>query len=554
MGIPWYFYTIYTKYNTDNDLMIDENVIPDMHIDHLFLDYNSMIHPCAQRTLQSLETDSTDEVIESAIIKDCIAYTRYIVNVVKPKRLYVMIDGVAPRAKMNQQRERRYKSHFYKLHESEQTVNTDDTDDKLQKVTWNSNKITPGTGFMRALQDNLRAFKDSIEGNLVEEVYISDSDEPGEGEHKMMSYITNTLSSHEKICIYGLDADLIMLGLLNVHSDNIVLLRDNTFNNKLIESKRTYTYLHIGKLKGYICKELRVLVVNESIKTTTLLTDYIFLCFLLGNDFLEHIPSLLIRENATNILTKHYANILNTKEYTCLIDTYQDTKPQINLQMLCDIFNELSRSEDYFFQTVYSVYKNPNKVIYRDTVDLETVNKSETNLYFYTRDVIRYNEPGYKSRYYKFYGIDDVDDACKSYLTGLYWTLGYYRGHEHQNWSWYYRYHATPFVSDLHKYLIHNTPRFTKYISTTHHLQPSVNASTLEQLYMVLPKQSLLEILPSVDYDTYSKSVRVFHTQSTMLETYYPNKICLDMIHREYLWQAKIFLKTFDPDFIQIFM
>ena len=54
MGIPWYFYTIYKKYNTENDLTIDEKCINDLGIEYLFLDYNSMIHPCAQQLLQTI--------------------------------------------------------------------------------------------------------------------------------------------------------------------------------------------------------------------------------------------------------------------------------------------------------------------------------------------------------------------------------------------------------------------------------------------------------------------------------------------------------------------
>ena len=44
MGIPWYFYNIYKKYNTENDLTIDEQLISKLEIDYLFLDYNSMVN------------------------------------------------------------------------------------------------------------------------------------------------------------------------------------------------------------------------------------------------------------------------------------------------------------------------------------------------------------------------------------------------------------------------------------------------------------------------------------------------------------------------------
>ena len=204
MGIPWYFYTIYKKYNIENDLVIDEKSISTSNIDYLYLDYNSMIHPCAQQTLNSIDTSITDTgIIEDTIIKNCLDYTRYILNVVKPKNIYIMIDGVAPRAKMNQQRERRYKSHFFKQIERNENEN---------KPVWNSNKITPGTNFMNKLIKRLRDFKSQISNNYI--VFISDSNEPGEGEHKIVAqWRTGTYNGN--YAVYGLDADLIVLSILS---------------------------------------------------------------------------------------------------------------------------------------------------------------------------------------------------------------------------------------------------------------------------------------------------------------------------------------------------
>jgi 5'-3' exonuclease len=113
MGIPYYFYNIYKKYN---NLTIDQSSISKIGIDYLFLDYNSLIHPCAQEIIKikEVEKDYNEKFLEDDIIENCIIYTRYIINVVGAKNVYIMIDGVAPRAKMNQQRERRYKTHFLK--------------------------------------------------------------------------------------------------------------------------------------------------------------------------------------------------------------------------------------------------------------------------------------------------------------------------------------------------------------------------------------------------------------------------------------------------------
>lgn len=561
MGIPWYFYTIYKKYNTENDLTVDEASISKSRIDYLFLDYNSMIHPCAQQTLKNLSDDVRDENdIENEIINDCIDYTRYILNVIKPKYLYIMIDGVAPRAKINQQRERRYKSHFFKILDKRIEMEKDgESDHTKNKVHWNSNKITPGTDFMDKLTKRLNIFKECILndcGSFLSEVVISDSNIPGEGEHKMMKIISD-ITNDKQICIYGLDADLIMLSLISSRSDNIVLIRDNTFNSKLSDKDRVYTYVTIKKLKRYVCKDLRSNLERDTlISDENLIYDYIFLCFLLGNDFLEHVPSLLIKEGGINVLLKYYSILINTRKYTGLIcmaklkGSNTNLQDVINMEMLCDLLYHLSKTEPLFFKNIYSVYKG-KKSCYRDTYDLEYINtNANVDIFIYKQDYIRFNESGYKQRYYKFYGITDVTKCCRDYITGLNWIIGYYNNHSHDNWSWYYEHHATPFASDIFEYLKNNRVQNASLTLFNN----SVPFSTLDQLLMVLPKDSLLEIMKTTDINLYWKLCRIFNTNSRELLEYYPNNICLDMINKEYLWQSKIFLKQFNCKIINIFL
>lgn len=549
MGIPWYFYNIYNKYNTEKDLTIDEQLIANLNIHDLFLDYNSLIHPCSQQEIHKInvlnETNLNETNPEENIILNCLNYTRYIISVIKPKKLYIMIDGVAPRAKINQQRERRFKSHFFKKIIS----NNEITNETSNKIYWNSNKITPGTLFMDNLIKSLETFKNQMKNENLE-IIISDSNICGEGEHKMMKIISNNYdkNSNKKICIYGLDADLIMLSLINQLSNNIILLRDNTFNTKLNESKRIYTYLNICKLKTYICKDLRFGNNNLSeISDLNLIYDYIFLCFLMGNDFLEHIPSLLIKEGGINVILKCY-NFVIDKYKSPLINlnslNNNDWKSCINLDMLKDIFYNLSKSESYFFTNIYSAYKS-NKSIYKDIYDLNSINTTEnSNIYFYTEDKIKYNETGYKSRYYQYYNVININSACESYLIGLYWILGYYNNHCHNNWSWYYEYHEVPFASDLYSYLCKNKNKFLENINYCESLQSSSCISSLEQLFLVLPKESLLEIIKEKNIIIYNKLVRLFNTESKLLDNYYPNKIYLDITNKEYLWQSKVFLKN----------
>jgi 5'-3' exoribonuclease 1 len=98
------------------------------------------------------------------------AYLDHIFRMVRPRRLlYMAIDGVAPRAKMNQQRSRRFKSAREAEKMRAEALAKGEPEPKGEP--FDSNCITPGTPFMARLSEHLRFYvqKKQTEDPLVAE-------------------------------------------------------------------------------------------------------------------------------------------------------------------------------------------------------------------------------------------------------------------------------------------------------------------------------------------------------------------------------------------------
>jgi 5'-3' exonuclease len=553
MGIPYFFYHICKKYDTNKIVTSLESI--SNSVDHLYFDYNSLIHPCAHEIIElhstinlqtnEKELDCSQEQLEQYIIEKCLSYTRYLIDLVKPKSsVFIGIDGVAPRAKMNQQRERRFKSYY------------------ITKKLWDTNKITPGTLFMAKLLDKLNQFKKDISLDLNLSVIVSSSEEPGEGEHKIMHFMNNIQIQQTHI-IYGLDADLIMLTLLHKWSSNIILFRDNSKFD--LQSTKRFECLPINDLKNGIVRDI---LSNKWVsqkfqrdyKYTSsfrFVVDYIFCCFLLGNDFLPHLPSLLTKENGIHFISKCYTQTFleendfliqmeSNKKNGGTLDDFdpiqqdvQTPKYKVNWSFFYKLMNNFSKQESYFFKN------KKNKSLKDSEFNLIL----DTNISVFTKDLIHFNQQNYKKRYYLYYGNKnfkgDIDPVILEYLKGLVWVLNYYNLHSHCNWTWYYPYDFAPFASDI----VHSHSK-SKF-DTTFTFSKTNPLKSVEQLILVLPKESLLSFVAEQDSVLYNKLYQKLQL-NTILE-YYPNELILDGIDKEHIWECKPLMK-FMPDEILEFL
>tara|TARA_E500000331_G_scaffold358297_1_gene424055 strand:+ start:3313 stop:4698 length:1386 start_codon:yes stop_codon:yes gene_type:complete len=235
MGIPFYYSNLIKQYPR-----ISRNNLTNISVETLYLDYNGIIHPVLHKYLADVT-----KMVEVDFFDFLWKYTLEIVKSISPKNVIICVDGVAPLAKIIQQRKRRYVSSLEK---------------KMVVSIFDTNNITCGTPFMERLCDYIQD-KCSKNSSVINFTFDREN---GEGEHKIFDYIHN--KPDEIVVIHGLDADLILLSLMSV-CNRIYLAREN-YN-------RT-TFIDIRYLREIIIQDF------QNIRS------YVVLYTLLGNDFIPH--------------------------------------------------------------------------------------------------------------------------------------------------------------------------------------------------------------------------------------------------------------------------
>ncbi|KAJ1915500.1 5'-3' exoribonuclease 2 [Mycoemilia scoparia] len=417
MGVPAFFRWLSNRYPKVIRKVIEEKpteingiTIPvDMsqpnpngiEFDNFYLDMNGIIHPCCHPINRPAPETEADMMIE---VFNCLDR---VFSIIRPRKvIYMAIDGVAPRAKMNQQRSRRFRSAQDARIEAEEDrkVRDEMISRGLQvedhKKRFDSNCITPGTPFMDNLAKCLRYYvaeklnTDPSWKNL--KIIISDASVPGEGEHKIMHFVrcSHMSPAHDPNTthvIYGLDADLIMLALAT-HEPHFYILREDVFWE---EGKKDACFKckqpgHIARFcptkqgagkqeeekpepknvipipsekvekeeqqQPFILAQIAVLreYLSISLKPQKqlpfpfdlerALDDWVFLCFFVGNDFLPHLPSLDIKEGALDKLMKAWRDQLP------YMGGYITKSGEVDLSRVQLIMNVFAQTEDEVFK------------------------------------------------------------------------------------------------------------------------------------------------------------------------------------------------------------
>mmetsp|Transcript_47760 Transcript_47760/g.103964 ORF Transcript_47760/g.103964 Transcript_47760/m.103964 type:complete len:1448 (+) Transcript_47760:48-4391(+) len=546
MGIARFYRWLSERYPLINEQIIAEQ-IPEF--DNLYLDMNGIIHNCSHNNTGGLCVNEEEEVFVNVF-----KYVTRLVRIIRPKRcLYLAVDGCAPRAKMNQQRSRRFRAANDALEERQKV---EQIDGQIEGTQFDSNCITPGTEFMAKVTEHLQFFvcKQMQEEPMWQSlnVVVSGPDTPGEGEHKIMDYIRRAkmqdgYDPNTRHCLYGLDADLIMLSLAS-HEPHFALLREevvfgrqqtSTVEQRMIMRPERFQLLHISLLREYLDLEFAP-TADQRIpflySMERVIDDFILFCVLVGNDFLPHLPFAEISENGLDDLFSAY------KEHLQKADT--------DSPWLVKSCGEVAFDQLQLFLQAYAKIEE-NKL--QCSVDDETFVLGRRRLVgpanaedppdcksgLPTEDVAPTAEEA-RVQYYsvKFEMDTDTHEGCQkqrhlfqSYLEGLHWVMFYYfRGPDEASWSWYYPYYFAPMVADLLHY--------DKLPSPGIRLDIGKPFEPFQQLMAVLPGHSRVLLPPCLQW--------LFGTSSP-IRSFYPEKFEIDIDGVKVPWGGVTMIPWIDP-------
>ena len=486
----------------------------DVSIDNFLIDLNGVFHASTQKIYKygnnaprnkSLLTKNRSPrglKAQLMVFEDVCSTIVELVKVAKPtKRLILCTDGVAPVAKQCQQRQRRFRA----------------AKDQGNTVLFNSNCITPGTKFMDYLSKYIDWFIrkqiNSDDDWQKLEVIFSNEKSPSEGEHKAAQYIRKYGSDSESYCFQGMDADLIMLALAT-HKNNFYILREDIYNNS-----NEYFCINIGRCRNDLVERLRWENPSLSFEPEKAINDFVFICFMVGNDFLPHLPCISIIDGGIEVLVELYVAVgtsyghLTSYANNKIIFNKQSFKVYLeNLGMFeKDIFEyKLSKKESWFPEkllTECSSLEDKNFV-----VDIET----------------------YKTKYMKDkFPHNSDEEICHQYLEGLQWVLSYYT-RDVPSWEWSYKHYYAPPASILSTYL--DSYNFVKYKET----KPF---DPLLQLLCVLPPKSS-DLLPE-------EIKPILTDKNSVFKKYCPDNFYIDLEGKSREWQGIVILPIIELDVIK---
>ena len=281
-----------------------------------------------------------------------------------------------------------------------------------------------------------------------------------------------------------------------------------------------FQLLHISVLRDYLQLEFQDLAPSMEehggLDLERLVDDFVLLCYLIGNDFLPHLPALDILDGALNDLLDIYKRLLvKWGDYLTLLG-------EVDLIRLGDVFPEIGR-----------VIEEKNIAAMQADED-----HSVTLSGSIARDEDAVDVQAYKNAYYqRKFGLrpQDVDghrQLQQKYIEGIMWCFSYYYN-GCISWGWFYNYHHTPFASDIKD------------------LGEMEISFELGRPFK--PFQQLLGVLPIASRKLLPEAVAcLMDTPSSPLNLagFYPLEFEIDMEGKKFDWEAVALIPFIDADLL----
>lgn len=595
MGVPKFFRFISERY----PLISTPFPVDPPKVDNLYLDMNGIIHNCVHSSPGNTDLASSKRYADiptaarspNDIYLDVFKYVDNLVSLLTPRRLlYLAVDGVAPRAKMNQQRSRRFRSARERAEEHERKQR-DDPIYKAARVTpFDSNCITPGTAFMYGLSHALRFF---VARKISEDptwksitVVLSGPESPGEGEHKLMEYIravreSNKLPANTRHCVYGLDADLIMLAIVT-HEPDFFLLREKVDFTAFWKKKngpRTasaldiitfgeFELMSIGVVREYITLELGADGNNHLpfFDKERVLDDFVFILMLIGNDFLPNLPTLDIADGTLSVMLHLYKRIFPLLGgYLTDAGSISPLRFEFFLSKLALLEEEVLRHRKELassssrderggrkrgartlsyspseLDNVFELYAPEGSDPLPQPLPPPQLRQEIASIKAILENNIELTE--LKNEYYaekfgrEFMDIDNPDpkqrhELVRHYVEGICWTLKYYTEGCRQ-WRWYFPFHYAPLASD---------------IGSVESILQNAQFQFLVKDTPFCPWEQLLSVLPPSSSWCLPKPYQaLMMSAGSTLREFYPAEFKTDLNCKRNDWEAVVLLPFVD--------
>jgi 5'-3' exonuclease len=577
MGVPTFFLSILrNKYYKNIHSGVKNGKL---NCDYFFLDYNGIVYAAYERIKKNIEGNNySKEKIEELIIDEVIRYTKYLIcEVVKPEKLtYIALDGPAPRAKMVQQRSRRYKGYYDKIY-----MQNEKKKYKLNNdiVEWDrSANISPGTDFMEKLSNKLLEIM-KVKGfsthNPKMQMLLSNSNVPGEGEHKFLPLIRSMRkkesTKNSKIYLYGKDADLIVLAT-STHKSNIHVIREvdlQTPEMKKMYESYEFVDVNIDNLRNAFYNDLTRSFENKQFDKIRIINDYIFLTFLVGNDFVISLPYLKIKKDGLETLIAVYKSIkMNHNDYLINYHPDKEDSPTLNIEFFKELICEMSKKEDFLMKKQQKEVERlmrgstdnrrmeeesrltPYEIFQTRYIHLQVCSPDHPLFHKYQEEFkkIDYNQDYeiWKEEYYKYYlNIDKSNETeylnmrinlVRNYLESVMFNLKYYfQGCP--SWQWHYKFRVSPLLTDIH-YVLDNNLVMMNDIE----FSEGTPYTPFQQLMMIFPPQ--MDFLVPVPLRPIMKDDKLLCTQ------FYPIDFRIDVTVGQKTQYSEAILPEIDEDLL----